>query len=751
MLDEGMVYAVYGLAFFSMGLAVTVRCLAFPSSRVRNRFLALGLFGLIHGVFEWQIWWNLVYPVQIPFLAKHGLAALSFLAIGYFGLTGIFKRDGPVWNIILIAGGLWTLLATLALNPLTVEIATRWGLAVPASSLAGYVILKRLGVETPSRRSEIAALAAAVVFFTYAFLQIFLNSSNLPTTSVFSTANFEALTGVSVLLARTGAAIAMMVAALTLLGVIDTTIREEASRQYRETLARLELSENLLKSVFAMAPAGIALARSSNGEIIQANTALLNSLGLEHDAFERLSQLNDLGFNIGKRIDSLLKCGAAAEPLEVELRRKDGRLVCLRLEATALDDDGEAMSLIIAQDITELRDQSRLLEQERSDAQSANIAKSQFLANMSHEIRTPMNAVLGTISVLQRTELNDKQQKMVDIAQRGGETLLSLLNDILDLSRIEAGELKLSSQPVNMVEIAELTLDLHRARAAEKNLPLELYAPDTATPDVLGDPVRIRQILSNLVSNAIKFTEDGAVTLEIRSERLNDEMHAVICSVRDTGIGMDPEQLDSIFDRFSQVDTPSARTSAGSGLGLSIVRGLAEAMDSSVDVTSAPGEGSEFTVSFKLARAEGRSTLETAPRPPVADSPSPSKRRPLMVDDDELNIATFRTMLDGQVWEPTLLRNGVEALEMIKSETFDAIFLDLHMPDFDGVDTLKAMQAHWGDQGHPCPVIACTADAFAEAEERCLQAGFDQVLTKPVTIEKINAIFEALPANTAKS
>jgi signal transduction histidine kinase/ActR/RegA family two-component response regulator len=369
-----------------------------------------------------------------------------------------------------------------------------------------------------------------------------------------------------------------------------------------------------------------------------------------------------------------------------------------------------------------LRANTLALEQAQIEAQEASRAKSAFLAMMSHELRTPMNGVLGMAHALGSTRLDARQADYLETIVESGDGLMAILNDILDLSKIEAGKLELEAAPF---EIRALGRQLQRVwgeTARAKGLALSLQiAPDT--PRWLsGDPIRVRQILLNLVSNALKFTQQGRVAVAIAP----DAAGGVRITVADTGIGMTPEQQAKLFTPFVQGDRSIARRFGGTGLGLSICRELAEMMGGRIGVVSRPGEGSTFTVVLGLATAEAPAS-EAAPdvAPDVAGA------RVLVVDDNLANQAVARAILEAVGVLVATAGDGREALARLRVEDFDVVLMDVHMPVMDGVEALRRLRNGEGGR-RDVPVLALTADAMSGEVERLIGLGFDDAHPKPI-------------------
>lgn len=364
------------------------------------------------------------------------------------------------------------------------------------------------------------------------------------------------------------------------------------------------------------------------------------------------------------------------------------------------------------------------LKQALKAAEAASEAKSAFLANMSHELRTPLNGVVGMAEALAAGDLTADQADKADIIARSGRHLLAMLNDVLDLSRIEAGALLLTPEATNPCAVVAEVCGLFRVSAEQKGLSLTC-ACEALPATVRTDPVRLRQILTNLVANAVKFTDAGAVRVETEAERLEDGAWRLTFAVIDSGCGVSPAQQARLFERFSQADNSLSREHGGAGLGLVIARELARAMGGDITLASWPGEGSTFTVSIRAEADDADAAVEAAPE----DGGALAGARVLIVDDNEVNRLVARCFVEPQGASVTEADSGQAAIEAFADRPFDLVLLDVHMPGLGGLETLQRLRALPG--GH-APVIAITADAFSEDAARYRAAGMDGYVSKPV-------------------
>jgi signal transduction histidine kinase len=392
----------------------------------------------------------------------------------------------------------------------------------------------------------------------------------------------------------------------------------------------------------------------------------------------------------------------------------------------------------------ELRRTMTALVAARDQANSANIAKSQFLANMSHEIRTPLNGVLAMADVMSRGELEPRQRERLGVIRESGELLLSVLNDVLDLSKIEAGKLELETGDFELAELAQGARQAFGVLAQAKGLRLDMTLDPAVAGAWHGDRDRLRQILSNLLSNAIKFTEEGSVAVRFGPAPAG----GLRITVADTGIGIASDHLRELFEKFVQADNSTTRRFGGTGLGLSICRELALLMGGQISARSARGEGSTFMVELPLRRGQAR----PVERPAEEDGPAEGRTlRVLAAEDNMTNQKVLRAVLDPLDIDLHLTPDGAAAVEAWRTGGFDLILMDIQMPVMDGVEATEIIRAEELRQGLArIPILALTANAMTYQVEQYLRAGMDGHVSKPIELQRLyTAIEEALVAPSA--
>ena len=364
-------------------------------------------------------------------------------------------------------------------------------------------------------------------------------------------------------------------------------------------------------------------------------------------------------------------------------------------------------------------------------AEAASTAKSSFLANMSHEIRTPLNGILGMAQFLDTEPLSSFQRESVQTILESGKTLMALLNDVLDLSKIEAGKLNIEQTEGNLRNVFLHLQKLFSARAEEKSIALHVQIDPDFPETVKFDHIRVSQCVSNLMSNAIKFTSAGSVSVSVAHEISGPGEYRISVAIADTGIGISEEAAEGLFAEFSQADASTTRKYGGTGLGLAITSKLAELMGGAVTVASTPGEGSTFTFTFG-ASAGSPAKAAAAPAQETRQGPAPFHGlRVLLVDDNAINRQVARLLLAPTGVITAEAVNGKEALKRLAGETFDLVLLDIHMPVMDGPETIKHIRAS-GEPWRAIPVIALTADAMSGERERLLSLGMDGYASKPI-------------------
>ncbi|MCB9973503.1 MAG: response regulator [Rhodospirillales bacterium] len=523
-------------------------------------------------------------------------------------------------------------------------------------------------------------------------------------------------------------------------------ILDQKSNELYKLNQELSGEARLMKAAIINANDGVIItdADLENGPyIIYVNEAFTKISG--YDPFEiigktpRILQGDDTDRTILHALGDCLREGTSFKG-ELKNYHKDGSPYWLDISIVPVRNEQGIITnfAAIERDITERKNQERDLRHAKKEAETANFAKSNFLATMSHELRTPMNGIIGLSDLLLDTKLTSEQKESIDAINRSAEGLLVLLNDILDLSKIEAQEMSLENIPFDLRQIIHETISLLKNQAQQKDLVLSShYAP--SVPDwIRGDPARIRQIITNLIGNALKFTEAGYVSLNVSSEK-----NYILFRVDDTGIGIPENRLDDIFMKFTQADETTTRRFGGTGLGLTICKNIVEMMGGEIGVQSIVGRGSTFW--FKIPLIVYTPTEEEISFTQNAsghfDSIEKAKEglSVLIVDDHPVNLMFARKLLKKiGIERVQLADNGQEALEYVQTFTYNIILMDCQMPDMDGFETTRAIREFQKQTNVYTPVIALTANAMKGDRERCLSAGMDDYLTKPIKVDALS-------------
>jgi PAS domain S-box-containing protein len=514
---------------------------------------------------------------------------------------------------------------------------------------------------------------------------------------------------------------------------------QELEQRVQERTAQLTESEDRLRMLINLIPDIICL-KDGAGRWLLANQYDLELFGLTGVEYQgktdaelaSFSPLHQEAFQGCKKTDEISWESGCLSRSEEVIPGPDGSCITFDIiKLPVFEQDGSRKALVVVgRDITA----RKLTEQAQQDAA---VAKMQFLANMSHEIRTPMNGVIGMVGLLQESGLNPVQQQYTEVIRSSGDLLLAIINDILDFSKIEAGKLELEQTPFVCTLLLDELLVLVSAQAQAKGLQMVRCFELEEHCCLKGDATRLRQILLNLLGNAVKFTETGSITLQVSLEPLDEGRGTLRCQVRDTGIGIPGEHLDRLFDPFTQLDSSTTRKYGGTGLGLSISRQLAKLMNGTITVESWPGQGTCFSVAIPFAIcSEDEQGLVLQEQTVDTSIEQSRSARILVVEDNAVNQMVARLVLEKQGHTVVVAGNGSEALSMLQLVPVDLVLMDCQMPVMDGFEaTRRIRNGGAGERNRLLPIVAMTAHAFAQDKERCLTAGMDDYLTKPVQPE----------------
>jgi len=513
--------------------------------------------------------------------------------------------------------------------------------------------------------------------------------------------------------------------------ITERKIAEEALRKSREKYHNI--FENSILGLYQSIP---------EGRYLSVNPAFARLFGYSNPE-DMITGVTDIGrqlyFNPEDRqraIKQLIELGFL-EGFELEVQRRDGTKFWVSMNTRIVQDENGLHYDGTVEDITKRKRAEDVLRASKEVAEAATRSKSDFLANMSHEIRTPMNAVIGMTCLLLDEELSIRQKEYVETIRSSGEALLDIINDILDISKIEGGMMDLEHQPFSLQRCIEESIGLGAESAAKKGLEIKYGIEQDIPLVVLGDYARLRQILVNLIGNAVKFTEKGCISIVVSGKKIDGGSYEIHFAVKDTGIGIPEDKADRLFQLFSQVDASTARRYGGTGLGLAISKKLVEMMNGKIWAESRTGMGSTFhftievqpTLIAPIDTGKSASCIKA-----VYHEDHDQPLRILLAEDNLINQKVALRMLAKLGLKGDVACNGHEVLQALELQSYDVVLMDVQMPGMDGLETTKAIRKRWPDGPR---IIAMTAAAFKSDREMCLDAGMDDYIRKPVRIEEL--------------
>jgi PAS domain S-box-containing protein len=535
---------------------------------------------------------------------------------------------------------------------------------------------------------------------------------------------------------------------------VDVTER----KRVEESLAA---QKDFLQTLMDAQP-DVVFAKDTESRILMVNRAFCEATGISRD--DALGK-TDFDFcshedaSLYQSMDQLLFTTGQPTRNEEQIGRASGKAGMYEtIKVPHRDAAGQIIGLIgVSREITARKEAEQELLKAKEQAEAATAAKSQFMATISHEIRTPLNGIIGMTSLLLTTPLDKEQTDYIETIQASGDTLLTLINDILDFSKMASGHLNLDALPFALAGCVTRVVNMVTPLARQKGLRLVTeLAPDLPS-HIIGDTTRLGQVLSNLVSNAVKFTDHGQIVLAVSVHARAAGAIELLFSVRDTGIGIPADKLGTLFVRFTQVDNSTTRRYGGTGLGLAISKVLVERMGGRLWVDSTLGEGStfSFTIRCDLGREDELHRRAILGRMGSAvHEPAIRSLRILVAEDNAINRKVALGLLQQLGYAADVAVNGAEVLEMLEKRAYDLVFMDLHMPVMDGLTTTREMASRWPDHHRPA-IIAMTADAMQGDRERCLAAGMNDYISKPVSLESLGAALarwgRTMPSDTSRA